>query len=80
MKLQPSNQKKIHFRLRLYVHDALQKEFRKLLIITIDSDVVAITLYLFFFFFFLIHFKELPIKVDNDEHRRYVAELDITRF
>ena len=72
MKLQPSNQKNIHYRLRLYVHDALQKEFRKLLIITVDSDVVAIT--------FLLHFKELSIKCDNDEHRRYVSELDITRF
>ena len=72
MKLQPSNQKNIHYRLRLYVHDALQKEFRKLLIITVDSDVVAIA--------FLLHFKELSIKCDNDEHRRYVSELDITRF
>ena len=52
MKLQPSNQKNIHYRLRLYVHDALQKEFRKLLIITVESDVVAITLHHFFIFFF----------------------------
>ena len=72
MKFQPSNQKKIYYRLRFYVHDALQKEFTKLLIITVDSDVVAIT--------FLLHFKKLSIKCDNDEHRRYVAELDITRF
>ena len=79
MKLQPSNQKNIHYRLRLYVHDALQKEFRKLLIITVESDVVAITLH-HFFIFFLLHFKELSIKCDNDEHRRYVSELDITRF
>ena len=63
MKLQPSNQKIIHYRLRLYVHDALQKEFRKLLLITVDSDVVAITLY-YFFYFILKNFQSNVIMMN----------------
>ena len=63
MKLQPSNQKIIHYRLRLYVHDALQEEFRKLLLITVDSDVVAVTLY-YFFYFILKNFQSNVIMMN----------------
>ena len=56
MDFQSNNQKEIDYRLRLYAHDALQKTFRKLLIITVDLEIVAvafaIALYHFFFTLF----------------------------
>ena len=67
MDFQSNNQKEIDYRLRLYAHDALQKTFRKLLIITVDLDIVAIAFAIALYHFFKIYFKKLSVELGNDE-------------
>ena len=47
--LKPCNHEKIDYRLLLHAYDASQKRFRKLSIITVDPEAVAIAFYHYFF-------------------------------
>ena len=56
--LQPCNYEEANYRLLLHKYVS-QKRFRKLSIITIDTEVVVIKLY---HFFFSLHFNELLVE------------------
>ena len=63
---QPCNHEEADYRLLLRVYDASPKRFRKLSIITVDTEVVLIALYQFF----SRHFNELLVEFGTGQHRK----------
>lgn len=66
--LHPCNHEEVDSRLLLHVQDASNKGFKKISVVTVDTDVVAIALY----HFFSLNLEELWVEIGVGKHRRWL--------
>ena len=66
--LQPCNQEEADTRVLLHAFDGASKGYKKVSIVTVDTDVVVIALY----HFFSLNIDELWVEMGVGQHRRWL--------